>query len=117
MAGSGDGDGGEGDCGVAESEGGRVLLVLQDVEEREWWYCTERERERELMGSRVGSVAECRRGGLLMLQGVHGGGEGGNVTKCGVKGLWWFCCRVWRKEVGGVVLQNVEGVGLLCCGK
>ena len=36
MAGSGDGDGGEGDCGVAESEGGRVLLVLQEVEEREW---------------------------------------------------------------------------------
>ena len=69
------------------------------------------------MGSRVGSVAECRRGGLLMLQGVRGGGEGGNVTKCGVKGLWWFCCRVWRKEVGGVVLQNVKGVGLLCCGK
>lgn len=31
------GRGGEWDCGVADSEGGRVLVVLQDVEEREWW--------------------------------------------------------------------------------
>ena len=55
------------------------MVVLHPKRERE----RERERERgetetetecctELMGSTVGSVAECRRGGLLVLQDVEG---------------------------------------------